>query len=39
MVQNVIDLIGHTPLVSLEKMTGLPIYFCQGRVFESWRQH
>lgn len=26
MVENVIDLIGNTPLVSLEKMTGLPIY-------------
>ena len=26
MVENVIDLIGHTPLVSLQKMTGLPIF-------------
>lgn len=26
MVENVIDLIGHTPLVSLEKMTGLSIF-------------
>lgn len=26
MIENVIDLIGNTPLISLEKMTGLPIY-------------
>lgn len=26
MTDNVIDLIGHTPLVSLKKMTGLPVY-------------
>lgn len=26
MIENVIDLIGHTPLISLKAMTGLPIY-------------
>lgn len=26
MIENVIDLIGNTPLISLKKMTGLPIY-------------
>ena len=26
MIENVIDLIGNTPLVSLRQMTGLPIY-------------